>query len=147
MNDNNDDLQKAINGIVGGDNNETAMPDLGVPPMPVPDPAAGLMNMAPEAIETQAVEPLAPVAAPEPVKKGSIPNPVLSNMKKNMIQDVIPLMDKVALDASKKFDFYKEIIDETHDQKMVSDAYAVAKEITDDAKKAEALLYLINEAE
>ena len=64
-----------------------------------------------------------------------------------MIQDLIPLMDKVALDASKKFDFYKEIIDETHDQKMVSDAYAVAKEITDDAKKAEALLYLINEAE
>ena len=40
-----------------------------------------------------------------------------------------------------------EIIDETHDQKMVAEAYAVAKEITDDVKKAEALLYLINEAE
>ncbi|TWO98740.1 hypothetical protein EUA78_00975 [TM7 phylum sp. oral taxon 351] len=151
MNDNNDDLQNAINGIVG---EETAMPDLGMPPAPALDPAAGLMNAEPEAIEDQTMASLSPAKVrPESISaeptglRAATPKTELSNMKKNMIHDLIPLMDKVALEADKKFDFYKEIIDETHDQKMVAEAYAVAKEITDDVKKAEALLYLINEAE
>ena len=71
----------------------------------------------------------------------------LSSVKQSMIQDLIPLMDKVTLEADKKFDLYKEVIDNTHDKTMVPAAYEAAKGISDDTQKAEALLYLINESE
>ena len=74
-------------------------------------------------------------------------NSELSSVKQSMIQDLIPLIDKVSLEADKKFDLYKEVIDSTHDKTMVPAAYEAAKGIADDTAKAEALLYLINESE
>lgn len=71
----------------------------------------------------------------------------LSEIKKNMIQDLIPLMDHVSIDADRKFGFYKEAITSTHDKTMVPAAYEAVKGIEDDTKKAEALLYLIDESE
>ena len=178
MNDNNDDLQNAINGIVNGAASGAdaasvdagaGVPDLGtapVPPMsgdaapdmqlpqapvadaaPVADvdPAAGLMNAAPESIEEQAApanEPVAPEPVEAPAHSGAI-----SEVKKNMIQDLIPLMDKIDLTPEKKFSFYQEIIDAEGDSNLVPDAYAAAKGIADDAARAEALLYLIDKAE
>lgn len=171
---NNEDLQNAINGIV---NNEGGAPDLGeapVPPMdgedapdmalpamPVPDPAAGLMNEAPESIEEQAVAP-APVAeVPDPVDGtlsetavDTIADTVekmpaggeMSDVKKSMISDLIPLMDKVSLTPEKQFGFYKELIDATHNKELVPGAYNAAKKIADDKERAEALLYLIDES-
>ena len=173
----NDDLQNAINGIVnGGEGKANDMPDFGaapapttgdgapdmeLPSIPVPDPAAGLMNAEPNPIETQ--------ATPEPVK--DLPDPVdgtlsetavdtitesvekmpvseeMSEMKRNMIKDLIPLMDKVSLDPEKQSGLYKEVIDATHDKDLVAGAYNAAKKISDDKERAEALLYLINETE
>ena len=180
MSENNDDLQNAINGIVNGAadgaaddttaTDDVATPDLGVAPAPampedapaemslptmaVPDPEAGLMNSAPEAIEDQATEAVnvpEPIEEPEPVETGvsaSVSSTVgISDMKKNMIKDLIPLMDKVQLSAEKQFGFYKEIIDATHDTSMVPAAYEVAKGLADDAARAEALLYLIDLSE
>ena len=173
----NDDLQNAINGIVnGGEGKANDMPDFGaapapttgdgapdmeLPSIPVPAPAAGLMNAEPNPIETQ--------ATPEPVK--DLPDPVdgtlsetavdtitesvekmpvseeMSEMKRNMIKDLIPLMDKVSLDPEKQYGLYKEVIDATHDKDLVAGAYNAAKKISDDKERAEALLYLINETE
>lgn len=167
-----------------------ATPDLGVPPMPpmapedapaemqlptmpVPDPAAGLMNTEPESIEEQAAAeaPVAPAPAEVPEPVAEVPEPVdgtlseaavdtitdsvenmpasagMSDVKKSMISDLIPLMDKVSLAPEKQFEFYKEIIDATHNKDMVPGAYNVAKKLTDDAAKAEALLYLIEQSE
>ncbi len=173
----NDDLQNAINGIVNGaEGAETpdlgeapvppmdgeGAPDMALPTMPVPDPAAGLMNDAPEPIEDQA-------AAPEPVS--NVPDPVdgtlsetavdtiadsvekmpaggeMSDVKKSMISDLIPLMDKVSLTPEKQFGFYKELIDATHNKELVPGAYSAAKKMADDKERAEALLYLIDESE
>ena len=193
MNDNNDDLQNAINGIVNGAEApmaeapaapaeapiEAATPDLGVPPVPpmpgemapemqlpqmeAVDPAAGLMNETPAPIEGQIVAPevtpeVAPEAAMESAPVFEAPAelatpevaPVageISDVKKSMIQDLIPLMDKVQLSPEKKFAFYKEVIDENHDKTMVAPAYEAAKGIVDETAKAEALLYLIEESE
>ena len=172
----NDDLQNAINGIVNGSEDKGGMPDLGaapaptmgdgapameLPSMPVPDPAAGLMNSDPNPIEEQAV--------PEPVK--DLPDPVdgtlsetavdtitesvekmpvseeMSAIKRDMIKDLIPLMDKVSLEPEKQFGLYKEVIDATHDKDLVAGAYNAAKKMADDKERAEALLYLINESE
>ena len=180
----NEDLQNAIDGIVnsGAGANapapEAGLPDLGEAPAPmggdapemqlptmhVPDPEAGLMNSAPEAIEDLANE---SVSAPEPVAE--VPEPVdgtlsetavnkieetvdkmpseMSDIKKNMISDLIPLMDKVSLTPEKQFGFYKELIDATHDKGLVPGAYTAAKKMTDDKERAEALLYLIDVTE
>lgn len=178
----NDDLQNAINGIVNGGEEKTGeeMPDLGAAPapgigddapemelhsMPVPDPAAGLMNTDPNPIEdatkeTETPEPVSEV--PEPVDgtlSGSALDSIadsvekmpvsteMSEMKRDMIKDLIPLMDKVSLAPEKQFGFYKEVIDATHDKELVAGAYNAAKKMADDKERAEALLYLIDEAE
>ena len=181
----NEDLQNAINGIVNSGTEAPVNdgPDLGTPPTPpmpenvapemqlptmaVPDPAAGLMNTAPESIEKQATE--TPAEVPEPTPE-NVPDPVdgtlsetaveniaesvekmpvngeISDVKRDMIKDLIPLMDKVSLTPEKQFGFYKEVIDATHDKEMVPAAYNVAKKLEDDKERAEALLYLIDEA-
>ena len=161
--DNNDDLQNAINGIVNdagaaktpaGDTATSDEPDLGMPPVP-PMPenlepemslptinTDNLMNTVPEPIEAQAdAEPALNVPEKAPKASG------LSDVKKSMIQDLIPLMDKVNISAEKKFSFYKELIDENGDTSMVAQAYEAAKGIADDTAKAEALLYLIDKSE
>jgi hypothetical protein len=158
---NNDDLQNAINGIVNGD----GTPDLGAAPVPPADgdgtpdlsltvtdptdPIIGLMNTEPEAIEghaTATAEPTTEPAATEPAPVASEKAP-MSDLKKNMISDLIPLMDKVSLPAEKQFGFYKEVIDTTNNSDLVADAYEAAKKIADDKERAEALLYLIDKTE
>ncbi|MBP5511955.1 hypothetical protein J6X90_01015 [Candidatus Saccharibacteria bacterium] len=151
------DLGEAPAPALGGD-----APDLALPSMPVPDPEAGLMNSVPEPIEE-----LANIAAPAPVAE--VPEPVdgtlsetavdkmeetiekmpseMSDVKKSMITDLIPLMDKVSLAPEKQYGFYKEIIDATHDANLIPGAYAAAKKIADDKERAEALLYLIDQSE
>lgn len=135
----------------------------------IPEPGADLMNQAPASIEEQVAAeatpempvesaPVAPETAPEVAQDvtesvmgmpeaAPAGNTELSSVKQSMIQDLIPLMDKVSLDADKKFDLYKEVIDSTHDKTMVPAAYEAAKGIADDTAKAEALLYLINESD
>ena len=172
----NEDLQNAINGIVNGEGNETpdlgeapvppmdgaGAPDMALPSMAVPDPAAGLMNAAPEPIEEQAAAP-APVAeVPDPVDGTLSETAVdtiaesvekmpaggeMSDVKKSMISDLIPLMDKVSLTPEKQYGFYKELIGATHNKDLVPGAYTAAKKIADDKERAEALLYLIDESE
>lgn len=183
----NEDLKSAINGIVGGDAAAPAAdapdlgtapvlpmdggaPDLALPSMAVPDPAAGLMNSAPESIEEQVAEaaPVAPAVDEEPSM--AVPDPVdgtlsetavdkleetaeqmsvsgeMSDIKKSMITDLIPLMDKVSLTPERQYGFYKELIDATHNKDLVPGAYTAAKKMADDKERAEALLYLIDEA-
>ncbi len=144
MNDNNDDLQNAIDGIVNGadakpvdkkDDAPVLTPDIDFGAAPVP-PIGG---DAPEMELPGTPEVKEEVVAPASTE--------LKDIKKAMISDLIPLMDKVNLPAEKKFAFYKEIISEKHDKSMVPAAYEAAKGITDEATKAEALLYLIDEAE
>lgn len=153
------DLGEAPAPTLGGD-----APEMQLPSMPVPDPEAGLMNTAPESIEAQAVENT--VAAPEPVTE--LPDPVdgtlsetavnkieetvenmpvsgeMSDVKKSMISDLLPLMDKVSLTPEKQFGFYKEIIEASHNVDLIPGAYNAAKKIVDEKERAEALLFLID---
>lgn len=146
----------------------TAGPDLtNIPAEPImPEPVAPtpIEPAAPEVapVEQPAVEtPVvgdAPVEAAAEAPAESVAESVmnmpetaatseLSDVKKSMIQDLIPLINHVSLDADKKFGFYKEAISSTHDKTMVPAAYEAVKGIEDETKKAEALLYLIDEAE
>lgn len=71
----------------------------------------------------------------------------LGSVKQAMLRDLFPLMDKVELAPEQKYDVYKEMIETTGDRNMIPAAYEAVKGISDDAAKAEALLYLVDKAE
>ena len=199
INQNNDELQKAIDGITDAAANNTAseieqqiqdqmgMPpapafDAGMPPVPepltpaepvVPEAAAPALDAAPvldaapaidaptldaptldaptldaPAVEAPALD-VAPAldAAPAvaPVEAAAAGN--LESVKAEMMKELFPLMDKVQMESDEKFGIYQKMIDETNDDNMIPDAYQAAKGITDETKKAEALLYLIRKTE
>ncbi len=137
---NNDDLQNAINGIVGRENNvnnENSIESAFVAPPIPPTPA---IPSIPELNNDLGVPELNMTETPK--VDGD-----LEKTKNEMIKELLPLIDKVELPAEKKFEFYKQIIEKEHNKEIVPAAYRAVKEITDEKNKAEALLYLINETD
>ena len=106
-----------------------------------------VVDSAPEAQEVPVT-----VSAPEaPAPEVPVATPEVSGdlgaVKQAMLRDLYPLMDKVNLAPEQKYDVYKEMIESTGDKDMIPAAYEAVKGITDDAAKAEALLYLVDKAE
>lgn len=83
------------------------------------------------------------VATPEAVAEDS----KLEDVKKQMLQDLYPLMDKIKINPDQKFKVYKQMIESTGDKEMITAAYDTAKSLTDETERAEALLYLIEKAD
>ncbi|MBH1980503.1 hypothetical protein I8H89_03215 [Candidatus Saccharibacteria bacterium] len=95
-----------------------------------------------------------PVAiAPEPIAINPLPiaaNPVpsrddLEGVKMEAINELRPLIDKLDLPPEEKFDTYLLLIRCTDDKELVPPAHEVAKLISDDARRAMALLDIIKE--
>ena len=82
-------------------------------------------------------------ATPEAVAEDS----KLEDVKKQMLQDLYPLMDKIKINPDQKFKVYKQMIESTGDKEMITAAYDTAKSLTDETERAEALLYLIEKAD
>lgn len=82
-------------------------------------------------------------ATPETVAEDS----KLEDVKKQMLQDLYPLMDKIKINPDQKFKVYKQMIESTGDKEMITAAYDTAKSLTDETERAEALLYLIEKAD
>ncbi len=120
---------------------------MNIPELNIPE--APSENTAP--VETPAPEPVLPPApAPEPapiMEKPEIePLPQslnTSEVKKAALRDLVPLLDKVNMDVTQKFNIYKDIFDDLKDYTILEPAYRVAREIPDETKRAEALLYLV----
>ena len=140
-----------------------------VMPAPAPTPVAMPMPPAPTPMPTPATIP-APIPAPTPVEASlpPAPEPVMSSVvsdvisesvmtttptseiptdmrsvKEAALRDLAPLLGKIPMDSSKKFNLYKNIHEELHDDSVIGDAYATAKDIADDTERGEALLYLV----
>lgn len=88
-------------------------------------------------------------AAPTPVASGTAPaapaNPVLDGIKKDALNELRPLVDKLNVSPEEKFDTYLLLIRSTDDQSLIAPAHDAAKEITDEARRAQALLDIIKE--
>ena len=69
----------------------------------------------------------------------------LETIKKEVINDLKPLVDKLELPNDEKFDTYLLLIRSTDDENLIGPAYDVAKKITDEKKRAQALLDIIKE--
>jgi hypothetical protein len=142
-----------------------------VPEMQVPDMAPGANAMPPSVegmmegvlpqqpevmpeqpvvapVENVVEAPLADTAAPE---VATVVPPVdtsadLNAVKGDIVRDLYPLLDKVEAKPEVKFNIIKEMMNETGDKSMIVKGYDVAKAIADEQVKAEALLYLFENA-
>jgi hypothetical protein len=69
----------------------------------------------------------------------------LTPIKNEAINELRPLVDKLDLPAEEKFDTYLLLLRSTDDRTLIAPAHAAAQNITDEAKKAQALLDIIKE--
>ncbi|TAL14661.1 hypothetical protein EPN95_02025 [Patescibacteria group bacterium] len=80
-----------------------------------------------------------------PVAPAAEPSNDLSDIKKEALSDLRPLVDKLDIPSEEKFDTYLLLIRSTDDKSLIAPAYAAAQAITDEARKAQALLDVIKE--
>jgi len=79
----------------------------------------------------------------EPV--ASAPSGELDEIKKDAIIELRPLVDKLELAPEEKFDTYLLLLRSTDDKDLVAPAHEAAKSITDESRRAQALLDIIKE--
>ena len=116
-----------------------AMPPVEVMPPLGPPPVAPVTDSA-----------MPPVLVPQPAPALPLPVPTapsgeLDTVKVEAINELRPLVDKLNLAPEEKFDTYLLLIRSTDDRTLVAPAYAVAKAITDETRRAQALLDIIKE--
>ncbi len=127
------ELAKALAGVLP----DVPEPVVQDPPAPTPEaPAEPAAEAAPAPVvpptPAPAVAPVAPATDLESIKKGAL-------------GELRPLIDRVDLPAEEKFDTYLMLIRSTDDQTLVAPAYASAQAISDEKRKAEALLDIVKE--
>jgi hypothetical protein len=91
-----------------------------------------------------------PVESPEPTVSvtPSLPSSASSDLdgiKNDALQELRPLIDRVDLPAEEKFDTYLMLIRSTDDSTLIAPAFASAQNISDETRRAEALLDIIKE--
>lgn len=69
----------------------------------------------------------------------------LDGLKASALEELRPLVGKLNLPAEERFDTLLLIIRSTDDQSLLGQAHDAAKEITDDSRRAQALLDVIKE--
>ena len=70
------------------------------------------------------------------------PTTNMQEVKAAALRDLAPILDKVDMDSTKKFNLYKDIREELGDNSVIAPAYETAKNIEDDKTRADALLYI-----
>ncbi|MBP6038011.1 MAG: hypothetical protein KA604_01600 [Candidatus Saccharimonas sp.] len=96
---------------------------------PVPEPQTPAMSA-----------PTPTFGAPVPAATGE-----LDGVKREAISELRPLVDKLNLAPEEKFDTYLLLIRSTDDKSLVAPAHEAAKQIPDEARRAQALLDIIKE--
>jgi outer membrane biosynthesis protein TonB len=133
------ELAKVLAGITQQADGTPAVPPT---PEPVEEPAK------PEAPVAQAPVP-APNPTPEPpvapAPKPSRSTASLEAIKQDALRELRPLVDKLDLPAEEKFDTYLLLLRSTDDTTLIAPAFDSAHNITDEARRAQALLDIIKE--
>lgn len=104
-----------------------------------------------DAAEVTLPEPPAVPPVPDPIQPMTLPTvaPVASTeldaIKQDALTELRPLVDKLDVSPEEKFDTYLLLLRSTDDQTLISPAFAAARTITDEARRAQALLDIIKE--
>lgn len=99
----------------------------------------------PTPTEVPPVEPVAAVDSATPTVKPG--HEELEGIKKEALEELKPLVDKLNLPPEEKFDILLLIIRSTDDEELVNKAHSTATEIADETRKAQALLDIIKEVD
>ena len=110
---------------------------------PMADPMA-VTTPAPEEVEPVATPAPEPVVAPMP-SMPSTGSSDLESIKKDALSELRPLVDKLNVAPEEKFDTYLLLLRSTDDQALIAPAHETARAITDEARRAQALLDIIKE--
>jgi len=112
-----------------------------VEPTTTPEPAAG----EPE----PTVEPAAATTMPDPIQMPtstvSATTGDLDSIKKDALSELRPLVDKLNVAPEEKFDTYLLLLRSTDDKALIAPAHEAARNIADEARRAQALLDVIKE--
>lgn len=140
----NEQIEKDVNAPTGLHFEETTGPNTPsepvLPPPPVPSvtPSSALPPLPPA---TPPADPTPAVAASDDVKV----DPALEGIKKDALNELRPLVDKLNVSAEEKFDTYLLLLRSTDDKSLIAPAHEAAKGIADEARRAQALLDVIKE--
>ncbi|MFZ1257912.1 MAG: hypothetical protein WAQ25_00375 [Candidatus Saccharimonas sp.] len=144
------ELAKVLAGVSNdtedNDSTGTAMSDIVAPVAAGPPPAAPAVDAAlppvlPEPVMPTPVQP-APMPAPAMPMGGDSD---LNAIKLDVINELRPLVGKLNVSAEEKFDTYLLLIRSTDDKALLAPARDAAKSITDETRRAQALLDIIKE--
>ena len=141
------ELAKVLAGITqqadGGDDAATA--DASMPSV-VPMPTLEDPTEAP-AVEDVPVEPVVESVAPEPVAAAPVfsGSDDLTSIKTEALTELRPLVDKLNVEPEEKFDTYLLLLRSTDDKSLIAPAHEAARNIADEARRAQALLDIIKE--
>ena len=94
------------------------------------------------------VEPTQPdpvMPTPAVVTPPSSSSDNLEDIKKDALLELRPLVDKLDISPEEKFDTYLMLIRSTDDKALIAPAHVAAQAITDEARRAQALLDVIKE--
>ncbi|MFY9228275.1 MAG: hypothetical protein WAO28_03035 [Candidatus Microsaccharimonas sp.] len=115
---------------------------------PAPTTDNGTVTPATQFEETPATTVAAtPAVTPDPVTPAPTADPTadLDAIKKDALGELRPLIDHVDLPPEEKFDTYLMLIRSTDDTSLIGPAHVAAQAITDEKRRAEALLDIIKE--
>lgn len=113
----------------------------GLPQINNPDPVA-----MPDPIDSPIT-----TASPSPVADYSqganqpAVDPQLAGIKQTVLEELRPLVDKLEVSPEEKFNTYLLLIRSTDDRDLIAPAHQTAKLITDESKRAQALLDIVRE--
>lgn len=115
------------------------MPSSPIPDPPVVDPS-GVPDMPPPPLLDEPS-----FSVPQLSASPAADSSDLESIKKDALSELRPLVERLELPAEEKFDIMLLIIRSNDDSSLLSTAHTVAKQITDDTKRAQALLDVIKE--
>lgn len=107
-------------------------------PVATPDPAPVEDSSAP--VFTVSNDPVVPAADPVVVT-----DPALDTIKQSALNELRPLVGKLNVSPEEKFDTYLLLLRSTDDKDLIAPAHDAAIAITDEARRAQALLDIIKE--
>lgn len=136
------ELAKALAGVLPDDPSVAVngTPGMQFEEIPAPVPGFGVpVQESPIVPDETPVIPAFDMPAPTPQDDG------LEGVKRDAIQELRPLIDHIDLPPEEKFDTYLLLIRSTDDATLIAPAHIAAQGITDEKRKAEALLDIIKE--
>lgn len=143
------ELAKVLAGINQQANDAAVAPMPEEPSAAEPTTDTGTVTEPPvedPTITAPAADPIAPLPAPAADTSTAMPvSGDLESIKQDALSELRPLVDKLNVSAEEKFDTYLLLLRSTDDQALIAPAHEAARNITDEARRAQALLDIIKE--